>query len=265
LRTEIDRRYLSAAELRADLERYLAGMPVHARRISGVERTWRWCRRNPSWTVALVSVAMLLVSIAAVSLWYSGRLSRELVKTQKAEQAERIANQSAQERLFDAYMAEVTARNGSRQVGQRFAALDTIDKAAALVDTLGRQEDCALQLRNAVLCSVALPDMRTVRSLGAFPENGDQCAVLVAADRFIIATFDGALLGYRLADGRHLWTAEHSAPGVTPVLSQDGRFAAATSDAGTKVWRVDGPRPQAAWETARPILHFRARRPARCL
>jgi len=251
LRTEINRRYASAAELRADLERYLAGVPVYARRISGAERTWRWCRCNPSWAVALGSAATLLVSIAAVSLWYSGRLSRELVKTQKAEQSERIANQSAQQRLFEAYMAEVTARNNSRRVGQRFAALDTIDKAATLVDTLGRKEDRALQLRNAVLCSVALPDMRVTRALGTLPENGAQCYLSIAADRYVIATVGGTLLGYRLADGRHLWTAEHSAAGVKPVLSRDGRFVAATSDEGTKVWRVDAPRPQLAWETAR--------------
>ena len=47
LNVEIGRRYASAAELRADLERYLAGVPVHARPAGAAERTWRWCRRNP--------------------------------------------------------------------------------------------------------------------------------------------------------------------------------------------------------------------------
>jgi len=254
LRTEIDRRYASAAELRADLQRYLAGMPVQARRLGGVERTWRWCRRNPTWTVALASVALLLISVAAVSLWYSSRLSRELVKTQQAERSERIANHLAQQRLFDAYMAEVAARNGSRQVGQRFAALDSIEAAAALIDTLGQQDaqqvDRTFQLRNAVLCSVALPDMRILRTLGTLPESKDQCDLSVATDRYVVATGDGTLLGYRLADGQHLWTAEHSAPGVRPVLSPDGRFVAATGDAGTKVWRVDRTHPERVWETA---------------
>ena len=38
---------LTAAELAEDLERFLEGRPIAARPVSNVERTWRWCRRNP--------------------------------------------------------------------------------------------------------------------------------------------------------------------------------------------------------------------------
>jgi serine/threonine protein kinase/WD40 repeat protein len=251
LRTEIERRYTSAAELRDDLERFLAGKPIHARRISSGERTLRWCRRNPLLATAVGSVATLLVGIAAVSLWYSSRLSRELANTQQAEKSERAANLSAQHRLWDAYMTEVTARNGSRQVGQRFAALDAVDKAAALLDTIGRTEERVLQMRSAVLSSVALPDMRTMRSLGPWPANSNWADLSVAANRYVIATQDGTLLGYRLSDGRRLWTVEQAGDGCRSVISHDGRFVAATNESGTKVWRIDGDRPEAAWEAAR--------------
>ena len=108
------------------------GKPIHARPVGSAERAWRWSRRNPLLAAALGSVAMLLVSIAAVSLWYSGQLRHELVRTKLAEQSERAAKQTAQSRLWDAYVSEAMARNASRQVGQRFAALETIDKAMAL-------------------------------------------------------------------------------------------------------------------------------------
>ena len=248
LRTEIDRRYGSAAELRDDLERYLAGMPVQARRIGGVERAWRWCRRNPTWAVALGSVAMLLLGIAAMSLWYSSRLRAELVKTQLAEQSARAANRESQYRLWDSYLIEVTARNVSRQVGQRVAALETIDKAQALLGTIGRTDARERQLRGAVLSSMALPDLRTVWKAGAWPDNSYSCAMSAAADLFVVFVNERTLTGYRLSDRSELWSIDYTDKGIRVVTSGDGRFVAALGDRGAAVWRVDGPQPQLAWQ-----------------
>ena len=47
LEREPRRRYQSAADLKSDLQRYLQGKPIQARKTSGLERAWRWCRRNP--------------------------------------------------------------------------------------------------------------------------------------------------------------------------------------------------------------------------
>jgi serine/threonine protein kinase len=41
------RRYQTAGELAADLQRYLDDKPILARRAGAGERFWRWCRRNP--------------------------------------------------------------------------------------------------------------------------------------------------------------------------------------------------------------------------
>ena len=46
----------STAELAAELERYLDGKPILARSIGPIERTYRWCRREP----ALAAMALLL-------------------------------------------------------------------------------------------------------------------------------------------------------------------------------------------------------------
>ncbi len=250
LQIEWNRRYASAGELQEDLNRYLEGRPILARPVGIAERARRWCRRNPLLAGAFGSVAMLLAGIAVVSLWYSAQLRRELTKTLLVQESERAAIRTSQRRLWDAYMSEATARNASRQVGQRFAALETIDKAIALIDTIGRGADQERQLRNAVLSSVALTDMRTVRAMGEWPLGGYAGDMSIAADCYVVATEDGTLSGYRLSDGQRLWTTKCSKSRVAPILSRDGQFVATIGESGTTVWRIGRSEPKLAWEAA---------------
>jgi tetratricopeptide (TPR) repeat protein len=60
-----ERRYATAADLAADLHRFLAGEPIKARPAGRIERLWRWCRRNPRVASLLGAVLLLLVVIAA--------------------------------------------------------------------------------------------------------------------------------------------------------------------------------------------------------
>ncbi len=55
-------RYPDAAALAEDLRRFVEDRPIRARRVTRVERLWRWCRRNP--TTALLLAALLLVCVA---------------------------------------------------------------------------------------------------------------------------------------------------------------------------------------------------------
>jgi serine/threonine protein kinase len=248
IQREINKRYSSAADLQADLERFLEGKPIRARPISKAERAWRWCRRNPLLAGALGSVTMLLLGIAGVSLWYSAMLSREITKTRAAEQAEREANQTAQQRLWNVYLGEAAARNASHQVGQRFAALESVDRAIALLDKVGRNSERERRIRNAVLSAVALPDVRPIRVIGKASANLYGCAMSVAADCYVVATHDGTFTGRRLSDNRQLWTIANLEPRTAPILSRDGRIAVAVGSSGAKVWRVDESEPRLAWE-----------------
>lgn len=68
LQKEPARRYDRAQALAEDLRRYLAGETIRARPVGGVERLWRWCRRNR--TVAALGggfVLSLLIGILATS------------------------------------------------------------------------------------------------------------------------------------------------------------------------------------------------------
>src|SRR5262249_933991 len=54
-------RYASASALAEDLRRWLRGEPITARPISKVERSWRWCRREPALAAMAVAASGLLL------------------------------------------------------------------------------------------------------------------------------------------------------------------------------------------------------------
>jgi serine/threonine protein kinase len=76
-------RYASAAELARDLTRFQQGQPILARSTGFVERTVRWCRRNP---LAVGVLAAVLVGSAA-GLFYLSSLSEHFVQRTALESA----------------------------------------------------------------------------------------------------------------------------------------------------------------------------------
>ena len=68
------RRYQTADEMGEDLQRFLGDEPIHARRISLVERVSRWSRRNKGLAASLAVVAAMVVFVAVGSTVAAGRL-----------------------------------------------------------------------------------------------------------------------------------------------------------------------------------------------
>ena len=64
LRKEPAKRYASAADLAADLGRWLNHEPIHARPVSRREKIWLWCKRRPA-VAAMTAAIVLLVVIAS--------------------------------------------------------------------------------------------------------------------------------------------------------------------------------------------------------
>jgi WD40 repeat protein len=83
------RRYASAAAVAEDLERWLEGRSIFARRAGRAERAWRLCRRHPRIT-GLAALTTLLAIMATAGLFASDRARREAARLdQVARRSER--------------------------------------------------------------------------------------------------------------------------------------------------------------------------------
>jgi serine/threonine-protein kinase len=82
LQKDPQRRYATAAELAADLDRFLKHEPIHARPIGRMERGVRWIRRNPTGTT------LIITAIALVGLVIGEVVQKWTITTgQRAEKA----------------------------------------------------------------------------------------------------------------------------------------------------------------------------------
>jgi serine/threonine protein kinase/tetratricopeptide (TPR) repeat protein len=119
LRKDPRQRYPSAAALGADLRRFLDGKPITARPVSVSERTWRWCRRNP--TVAALGAALaaaIVVAVVGINLqvW---RVNQAAKQADRERDTARTAHQTA---LRERDRAEANARR-ARTAVERMTAI----------------------------------------------------------------------------------------------------------------------------------------------
>lgn len=114
MRKDPRQRYATAADLAADLRRWLAGDPILARPLSTAARVTRWCRRRPGVTTLLSLVTLLLVGSAALGVGWG--LRENTLGNQIAEQRNKAVQQRdvATDRLarsFESRGIELMNRN----------------------------------------------------------------------------------------------------------------------------------------------------------
>jgi serine/threonine protein kinase/WD40 repeat protein len=103
------RRYQSAADLSAELHRYLTGHPILARPVSRLEHAWRWCRRNPAVASLSLTVAHVLLIGMTVSSFFANRASQRANDLAK-KQGELIGEtKRASEKTIEAVAARADA------------------------------------------------------------------------------------------------------------------------------------------------------------
>ncbi len=108
-------RYRTADEMAADLERFVAGEPIRARRVGEMERAVMWAQRNPTVAGLLLAVVLVLLGGIAGSTWFAFQSREQAREAQDQRQKAREAEQDA-----------VTERNRAQQVRQ-----DAVEEAAA--------------------------------------------------------------------------------------------------------------------------------------
>ncbi|MSR31973.1 MAG: hypothetical protein EXR99_10755 [Gemmataceae bacterium] len=103
-------RYGSAMELANDLERFTQGMPISARPYTEVEKAWRWCLRNNTLALAMVSAMVFLLigavvsGIFAVKAGHQRNLANQLLISERKER-ERADSLDYQTHIRSAQMA----------------------------------------------------------------------------------------------------------------------------------------------------------------
>jgi len=70
LEREPNARYRSAGDLAVDLERWMEGRPIVARRVSPPVRAWRWSKRNRKLAAANAVACCSALAAALLSYWY---------------------------------------------------------------------------------------------------------------------------------------------------------------------------------------------------
>ncbi len=172
-------RYPTAQALAMELSRFLDGKPIQARPLGALGKAWKWCRRRPA----------LAITGAACFLSLSLGLSGVFWQWRQAEQARR----TAEEKLWQACLAQAQAQRWSGRAGRRFAGLEAIRQAAAIRPTL--------ELRNEAIACLTLPDARVQTRLRLEREASTiGLAFDVPFERYACAFDDGSVSLRRVRD-----------------------------------------------------------------
>jgi WD40 repeat protein/serine/threonine protein kinase len=242
-------RYQTAAELAADLKRFVDDKPIHARPVSEVEKLWRWCRRNPS--LASLAAAFLLslaLGIPAIAWkWREAELEKQNV--QRAEGETAVQRDQA-----------VAARNDS----QRVSAGVLFDKGVALaeqgevdeglfwmLEALKAVPERAPELRDVIRVNLAawMGRIDSLQDVIEQPESMGRCAFAPDGQHFLTAS-GGTVRSWETATGKL---------SSTFVVEKGWRVLAIGPDATTILMasplKPDGPGELRLWDatTGQPV------------
>jgi WD40 repeat protein/serine/threonine protein kinase/tetratricopeptide (TPR) repeat protein len=108
-------RYATAVALAEDLRRYVEDRPIRARRISPMERAWRWCRRNKVLAGSISLAALTLVGVAVLAVLYAGQQAHlaDARKLYADEQAHRADEQAEATRKITQLASDLEKEGGA--------------------------------------------------------------------------------------------------------------------------------------------------------
>ncbi len=229
LQKEPARRYETAQALANDLQRFRDGRSIQARRTSGVERAWRWCRRNRL-VAGLSGVSAAAILSLAVGMTVAAFTFRE-------QRRQTLVH------LMDSLTHEARATRSSGQMGQRFEGLRALDSAARIGRELGLPSDRFDRLRDQAIACLALPDLKPTG--WTIEHSADTLNFCVDPDmnRYALRLRSGTIIVRRIAGDHEV--ARFQARGDRDIgvfcFSPDGRYLMTTHFPGSAltVWDVD--------------------------
>jgi WD40 repeat protein/serine/threonine protein kinase len=182
LRKEPHQRYASAADLAEDLARWQKGEPISARPVSRLERSWRWCRRNPVVAGLGGALGVLLLALAIggpiAGFYFNLLAERERQAADNERQARQDADDAQAEEALQRQQAEkdrdakdlaLRRAESLRLAAQSSNVLAQDPALALLLAVAGAEQSPPRQLdaNNALLG--ALKECREARTITAAP------------------------------------------------------------------------------------------------
>ncbi|HTU89418.1 MAG TPA: protein kinase, partial [Gemmataceae bacterium] len=238
-----DERYATAQELADDLRRYLDDKAVLAKRTTLVQKVRKWARRNKGVTrTALISVAVLLITVSGLSSLAALRLAEEQDATRKQLQL-------TKQGLYSSLVAQARASRLSRRMGQRFDSLKTLAEAIDMAREMNLPENDFLQLRNEVIACLALPDLRVAKEWDGWPSGSMLVDFDAALERYARVDRQGLVHIHRVADNAEIYCLSGFGPAdfgfyqAWPQFSPDGQFLLLTRADRVKLWKLVGQEP----------------------
>jgi serine/threonine protein kinase/WD40 repeat protein len=239
-------RYATALALADDLERFLKDESILAKRPSPLQRAHKWARRHPGVVrTALLGLALLLVTIAVGASLAAWRLNQEQNATRDQLRMKERAQDQAMHRLYDARLAQARAGSLSRRVGQRFDSLDAVAEALKIARASKLGEERLLELRNAAIACLALPDLRIAKEWNGWARGTFRADFDSTLERYARVDTQGVVHIHRVADGAEICRLPGTGPGEASAwFSHDGQFLALQrTGLRLKVWKLAGPEP----------------------
>jgi eukaryotic-like serine/threonine-protein kinase len=232
LNKEPTRRYATAADLAADLRRFLASEPIVARPIGALQRFVKFARRRPVLTATLAVALLALIVIAVGSVEFTRRLRHEAIETKAERDRADGERQVADGRRIEAESErqkalELLAINREYQYVARLlqvAGMRSTDPLRAR-ELLASEEWCPPERRDFAWHYLAAACQVDVFKVAA--ESGGVNALAVSPDGRLVATagMDGSVRVWdaRTGNSIHVFAKAHAGKASAIVFVPDGK------------------------------------------
>ncbi|HVS38820.1 MAG TPA: protein kinase [Gemmataceae bacterium] len=244
------RRYPTAAELEADLKRFLDDEPIKARRQTQLERYVRWARHHPGIAVLGGVLTAVLVLVTAASLLAAGYFNRAAQSERDARQeaedarakaatsaaAEAAERDKAQGALYHSLVGESRATRAARQVGYRERVFELLREASRLETP--ERDPSALRREAAEALGDFVGNRPWMLPSSLLPSDYRKAWFDPLTHRLAISQAGGKLRYIDPAEGRE--AVSLSVPGgeiQNLSFAPDGRRMAIQSSDGNRVYR----------------------------
>jgi WD40 repeat protein/serine/threonine protein kinase len=243
------RRYQTAGELTADLQRFLDDVPIRARPVGPWERWLRWARRRPAVAGLLAVCLVAILGLTVGGWWYNAQL---YAANQDAENRRREAERERQQavtNLYHSLVGEAQAIRRARESGYRVEAWKRLHQALHL-ETPDRD---VLQLRQEAAASLGdFAGLEAKATWTDFPADVLAIALHPRGTVLALGLRDGTVQVRDLATGAE--TARFRAhPALVRSLAfgPDGTlFSSDDHPATVKVWVMNR---EGHWECTRTL------------